>query len=144
MLIAITEYNAWENEKWVYVLDMDKQDGGTLNDLMIFIRLANAEYDKIKESATSRLFAASRYTFKFYNKLDLTKRYPSLINNKAGAGLIICSDPGYNLHSFDINTVLSSKRTRSAMLRMRDKQTNDLYKNFDSLFLKSKVKQHAS
>lgn len=139
MLIAITEFNTWENERWMYILDMDKQDGGTLNDLMIFIRLANAEFDKIKESASSRLFAASRYTFKFYNKLDLSKRYPRLINNNAGAGLIICSDPGYNSHSFDINTVLSSKKTRSAMLRMRDKRENDLYKNFNSLFLKKKA-----
>lgn len=139
MLIAITEFNAWENERWAYVLDMDKQDGNVLNDLMIFIRLANAEFEKIKEGAKYRLFAASKYTFKFYNSLNLTKLYPILVNKNCS--LIINSDPGYNSNSFDLSVVISSKRMRSAMLSIRDKKENILYKDFDSLFLKSKVKK---
>jgi hypothetical protein len=145
MLIVITEYCAWENERWKYILDLDKQDGGALNDLMIFIRLANIEFEKVKEMAHKHgIFAASRYTFKFYEQIDLTGKYPRLLNKKEGAGLIIASDPGYHSHSLNIDNILSSKRVKSAMVSMRDKRNNILYKNFDSLFLKSKVKQNAS
>ncbi len=140
MLIAITEYNAWENERWTYVLDVDKQDGETLNRLMIFIRLANEEFIKIKNSTTNRLFAASHYNLKFYNELDLNNKYPCLINKRKGGGLIIASDPGYKSHSFDLSLVISHKRMQSAMIKIRDKKENLLYKNFDSLFLKTKQK----
>lgn len=138
MLIAISEYNAWENEKWTYVLDMDKQDGEVLNHLMIFIRVANKHFDEIKATASSRLFAASYYHYKFYNSIDLTNKHPRLQNKNSS--LIIASDPGYNSHSFDLDLVIAPSRMKSAMVRMRDKQTNDLYKNFNSLFLKKKAK----
>lgn len=139
MLLVITEYCSWENERWKYLLDLEKQDGEALNDLMIFIRLANDKFDKVKKEATHVIFAVSRYSFKFYNKIDASGKYPRLINNKKGAGLIICSEPGYNSHSFDLNNRLSSKRTRSAMLAIRDKGQNILYKDFDSILLKKKT-----
>lgn len=138
MLIAITEFNAWENERWTYVLDMGKQDGEVLNNLMIFIRVANQHFEGVKEKASERLFAASRYNFRFYNELDTSKKYP-VLRNKNGA-LVMSSTSGYNSNSFDLNLVISPSRMKSAMLRMRDKQENDLYKNFDSLFLKTKQK----
>lgn len=138
MLLVITEHNSWENESWKYLLDLDKQDGEALNDLMIFIRLANEYHEEVKKSVTHRLFAASKYSFKFYNKIDTSGKYPRLINNKIGGGLIVTSNPGYHSHSFNLDNKLSSKRMRSAMLAIRDKKDNILYKNFDSLFLKSK------
>lgn len=103
---------------------------------MIFIRLANERFEKVKAEATHTIFAASKYTFKFYNRIDTAGKYPRLINNKKGAGLVICSDPGYHSHSFNLDNKLSPKRTRSAMLAVRDKDKNILYKDFDSIFLK--------
>jgi hypothetical protein len=138
MLIAITEFNAWENERWTYVLDMEKQDGEVLNNLMIFIRVANQHFEDVKEKSTERLFAASRYNFKFYNKLDVSDKYP-VLRNKKGA-LVMNSSSGYNSNSYDLSLIISPLRMRSTMIRMRDKQENDLYKNFDSLFLKTKSK----
>jgi len=137
MLIAITEFNAWENERWTYVLDMEKQDGETLNNLMIFIRVANLHFEDVKGATAHRLFAASRYNFRFYNELDTSKKHP-VLRNKNGA-LVMTRTDGYNSNSYDLNLVMSSSRMKSAMLRMRDKNENDLYKNFDSVFLKSKV-----
>lgn len=136
MLIAITEFNAWENERWTYVLDMEKQDGEVLNNLMIFIRVANLHFEEIRKSTTNRLFAASRYNFRFYKELDVSEKYP-VLRNKNGA-LVMTRTAGYNSNSYDLNLVMSSSRMKSAMLRMRDKNENDLYKNFDSVFLKSK------
>lgn len=138
MLIAITEFNAWENERWTYVLDMEKQDGEVLNNLMIFIRVANQYFEEVKEKATHRLFAASRYNFRFYNEIDTSKKYPILRNKKVS--LVMNSKSAYNSDFIDPNMIISPLRMKSAMIRMRDKQTNDLYKNFDSLFLKSKSK----
>lgn len=138
MLIAITEHNAWENEKWMYVLDLDKQDGEVINCLMIFIRMANEEFDKIKNSTTHRLFAASRYTFKFYNELDLSKNQAHLRNKTLGAGLVLNGNSAYQSNSFDLNLIISSKRMKSAMLSMRDKKDNIIYKSFQSLFMKTK------
>jgi hypothetical protein len=132
MLIAITEFCAWENERWTYVLDIKKQDGEVLNNLMIFIRVANQYYEEVKEKSTHRLFAASRYNFRFFNELDTSKGYPVLRNNKIA--LVMTGDPGYKSNSFDLSLVISPSRMKSAMLRMRDKQENDLYKNFDSLY----------
>jgi len=137
MLISITEFNAWENERWTYVLDMEKQDGEVLNNLMIFIRIANQHFEEVKGASAYRIFAASRYNFKFYKSLDLTKKLPCLQNKNSA--LIMASDPGYNSHSFDLSVVVSAKRVKSAMLAMRGKNENILYKNFDSLFLKSKA-----
>lgn len=137
MLIAITEINAWERERWTYVLDLDKQDGEVINNLMIFIRVANKYFEEASKNSQQGLFAASKYAFKFYNSLDMSKSHPSL-NNK-NSSLIIASEPGYKSHSFDLDLVISAKRMKSAMIRMRDKSTNDLYKNFDSLFLKKKI-----
>lgn len=138
MLIAISEINSWEREKWTYVLDIDKQDGEVLNNLMIFIRVANKHFDEVKETSPNKFFTASRYSYKFYNSIDLTHKHPRLINKNSS--LIIASDPGYNSHSFDLDLVISRQRMKSAMIRMRDKQINDLYKNFDGLFLKKKSK----
>lgn len=137
MLIAITEYNAWEHEKWTYVLDMDKQDGEVLNTLMIFIRVANKYFEEAKSKSEQGLFAASKYSYKFYTRIDLTSKHPCLENKNRS--LIIASEPRYNSHSFDLSAVISSKKMISAMKRMRDKQMNDLYKNFTSLFLKRKT-----
>src|ERR1044072_6329293 len=93
MLIAITEFNAWENERWTYVLDMKKQDGEALNNLMIFIRVANKHFEEIKESTSERLFAASRYKFRFLNGLDISKKHPVLRNKNTS--LLMNGDGAY-------------------------------------------------
>lgn len=136
MLIAITEFNAWENERWTYVLDMEKQDGEVLNNLMIFIRVANKHFEEVKENTSERLFAASRYNFRFFASLDTSNKRPVLRNKKHT--LVLNGSASYNSDSYDLNNVISPLRMKSAMLRMRDKQINDVYKNFNSLFLKSK------
>lgn len=142
MLIAVTEFNAWENERWTYVLDIEKQDGEALNNLMIFIRVANEYFGKVRATAKHQIFSASRYNFRFFKELD-TSGKRTVLRNKKNA-LIIVGGGFYKSNSTDLSLVISPLRMKSAMIRMRDKQTNDLYKNFDSLFLKSKAKQNAS
>ena len=51
MILAITEQNAWENESWTYVLDVEKQDASSLNFMMIFVRLANIQFEVDRENA---------------------------------------------------------------------------------------------
>lgn len=154
MILAITESNAWEREKWIYVLDINKQDSEALNHLVIFIRLANEYFDKQKVASDKnpppvpyhpifnrhpvRVFAASKYWFKFYKEVDLSKTNPRLVGTNSGSSLIVNSDPGYNSHSFDTSMIISPRRMKSAMIKMRDKGENVLYKNFDSLFLTKK------
>lgn len=151
MILAVTESNSWEREKWIYCLDVNKQDSEALNHLMIFIRLANEYFEKQKTIEDNnpppipyhpifnrhpvRLFGASRYWFKFYKEVDLSKKHPHLVCSNARSSLIVNSDPGYNSHSFDTSKVISPKRMKSAMIKMRDKEENIIYKNFDSLFL---------
>lgn len=160
MILAVTESNAWEREKWTYVLDIDKQDSEALNHLIIFINHANEYFEKAKkedEKTTPpvpfhpifnphpiRVFAASKYWLKFYEELDMSGKYPRLRGSNDGSSLVVNSNPGYNSHSFDTSMVISPRRMKSAMQKMRDKRENILYKNFDSLFLAQKSPQKTS
>jgi hypothetical protein len=149
MLIAITEHNSWENERWTYVLDLNKQDGGTVNNLMIFVRLANEHWQIADEDTptpdrssiftrhTPKLFAASKYWIKFYDSMERDGNRIKL-KNKNGVGLSIDSKNGYKSNRFDLSLVISPKKMLSALISMRDKDTNSLYKNFDIVFLSKK------
>ena len=79
MILAVKEYCAWENERWVYIIDLSKQEAAAINSLMIFIRCANVEYEIAVREAKKQPpalpyhplfnrhprnpFAASRYSF---------------------------------------------------------------------------------
>lgn len=149
MLIAITEHNSWENERWTYVLDLNKQDGQTINNLMIFVRLANEHWQIADEDTsvpdrssiftrhTPKLFAASKYWIKFYDSMEKDGNRIKL-KNKNGMGLSIGSVNGYKSNRFDLSLVISPRKMHSALISMRDKDTNPLYKDFDSVFLSQK------
>lgn len=157
MIIAITESNAWERERWTYVLDISKQDSEALNHLIIFIKCANEYFDKVKAQDEKqpppvayhpifnpypiRVFAASKYWFKFYGSLDMTGKTPRLRSTTPGATLVMNGSRGYNSNSYDLTKVISPRRMKSAMQKMRDKGENIIYKNFESLFLSTKHKQ---
>ena len=138
MLLAITESNAWERERWTYVIDIELQDSEALNHLMIFIKFANDHFEQLKESAGERLFAASKYWVKFYSRLDTTRGYTCLVAS-SGSTLIMNGDKGYKGDCFDLRKMISPRRMKAAMQRMRDKGGNDLYKNMDHIFLRSKI-----
>lgn len=145
MYIVITESNAWEREKWNYAIDISKQNAEVLNYLVIFVNFANKYFEKAKEDAPvapfggGKIFAASKYWFKFYDEIDLTGDYP-VGKFKTGGSMGFNGKPGYNNNSFDLELVISPKKMYSAMITMRDKNENILYKNFDSVFLTKKKK----
>jgi hypothetical protein len=153
MLIAITEANAWENERWTYVLDIEKQDSGALNDLMIFFRLANEDYDVAKEDAGNnpmyhsifnrhqpRIFAASKYWFKFCESM-VVEKYGFALKHKTSPIMHVRNNGGYKSGGIFLDKVISPKRAKSAMIAIRDRQENILYKDFESIFLSSQKKK---
>ena len=151
MLIRITEINAWEQEKWSYVFDMNKQNASALNHLMVFIRLANAEFDIIKENTATpkssipfyrpiKLFAATKYTFEFYDSVEVDEKGYIILTNNSGR-LHIGNNNGYKSSGVYLDTIISPRKALSAKLKMRDKKENILYKNFEHLFLLSNKKQ---
>ena len=70
MLVAITEVNMWEREKWTYILDLDKQGAQVMNWLNIFVKFAAKQFEKDASAAKGQteVFAASNYWVKFYDK----------------------------------------------------------------------------
>lgn len=153
MLLKITEYCAWENESWSYIIDLDKQDGEALDHLMIFIRLANEQYIVAAADAKGQPyaiarhplfnphprnpFAASRYNISFYNAIDTTLGRVRLLTHKTTERLREGS--GYHDYANILtDMIISPRRMKSALTHIRDKKENILYKTFDSLFLKKK------
>lgn len=155
MYIVITESNAWEREKWHYAIDVSKQDAETLNHLVIFINCANKYYEMAKAESESKLlalpyhpsfnrhrtnpFAASKYSFRFYDEIDVTGVYP-IGKFKSGTIMDFNDSANYNSDSFDLDMIISPKKMYSAMIAMRDKKENTLYKNFESVFLTKRKK----
>lgn len=148
MLLSITDKNAWERESWHYIFDISKQDAAALNWLMIFVRLANAEFERVKENAPTvgggsifsrpmKMFAASYYTIRFYDKID-EEDDDRLILLEGKTRCHIRKSSGYLSSCNFMDTKISVARMKSAAVTMRDKKENKLYKNFDSIFLKQK------
>jgi hypothetical protein len=144
MLIKITERNAWERESWSHVLDVSKQSGQALNHLLTFTRLANAQFEEAKKSASQAghgsMFAASRYDVQFYETHEENERSFRL-NNSNGPTMVISKNSGYKSSVLDLETKISPAKMKSAMTKMRDKKENVLYKSFESVMLKSKKKK---
>lgn len=136
MLIKVTETNMWEREKWTYVLDVEKLGGSILNHLMIFVRCANAQFDKESSDAkgNSEVFASSRYHLEFYDSLIQEQGKDPILVNKT-CKLHLNSRGNYKEGGIYLDKKISSARLKSAMIQMRDKKENKLYKNFESLFL---------
>lgn len=151
MLIKITETNMWEREKWSYILDLSKQDSSSINYLMIFIRVANEQFEIDKENAKKNglnYYASSRYSFTFFDSyiieesiilknpyvvlLDKTHKKQFVLNN---------NDNGYKIGGLMLDKIISNAKMKSAMIAMRDKKQNKLYKSFEDVFLKGKVSQ---
>lgn len=122
MILRITEVNSWEQERWSYYIDTEKQSCGAMNALMVFIRVANRGYEEVKEAAGNHIFAASRYDFAFTSKNKIPTRFSG--SYKSGGDYT--------------DAVISPARMKSAMVTMRDKRENKLYKGFESIFLKRK------
>ncbi len=157
MLIAITEHNAWENERWTYVLDLSKQKAAALNSLMIFIRLANEYYDEARENCPSnqlsgnifmkhvpKIFAASHYRIKFYDSMIATEGTRTRLKVEGGEGSIITHNHcGYKSAGPMLDAVISPKKAHSALVAMREKNPNKkrniLYKDFENVFLKKRA-----
>lgn len=141
MLLKITERNAWERESWSHIVAIDKQDGRALNHLMIFTRLANENFEEAKKAASraghGSMFAASRYSVEFYETVETTDRSFHL-KNKTGPGMIVSRNSGYKSSELMLERKISPARMKSAMMAIRDKKENVLYKGFESVFLKSK------
>lgn len=156
MLLKITEYCAWENEGWSYIIDLEKQEAAAINSLMIFIRCANAEFEIAKEEASRQKpalayhplfnrhprnpFAASRYSFSFYDAVFVNyDRSVSLICS--GKKSHLSDGCGYHFYTnIMLDRKISIFRIKSAMIAMRDRKKNNLYKRFDTVFLAPKGK----
>jgi hypothetical protein len=155
MLLKITEYCAWENERWSYIIDMDKQEASAINYLMIFIRVANISFEKDKEESQAQPpvlpyhflfnrnprnpFAASRYSYEFYDSMEEKAGRIKLI--KSDGSLSLSDGSGYNqFTNIMTDRKISIAKMKSAMISMRDKHENKLYKVFDSIFLSKKLK----
>jgi hypothetical protein len=134
MIVMVTEVNMWEREKWNYLMDIDKVGGAVMNDLMIFVRLANEDFKKQSDLGRG-LFAASRYLVKFYDCFDNSDR-PS-VGCSNGYRMYLSNSACYKngLNDFREKT-LSPRRMRGVMAEMRDKNNNRIYKDFEYLFLK--------
>lgn len=156
MILKITEYCAWENERWSYIIDLEKQEAAAINSLMIFIRCANAEFEIAKEESSRQKpalayhplfnrhprnpFAASSYSFNFYDAVFVDyDRSVSLIC--AGKKSHLSDGCGYHFYTnIMLDRKISIFRMKSAMIAMRDKKQNKLYKSFENIFLAAKRK----
>ncbi len=154
MLLKVTEYCAWEQEKWSYIIDMDKQEAAAINWLMIFIRCANKYFEQVKEdpkrprisyspifdSHRVSPFAASRYSYEFYDGIDEKGTRTTLI--KSDGNLSLSKGGGYhNFTNIITDRKISRAKMKSAAIAIRDKNENKLYKSFDSIFLTKKLKE---
>lgn len=140
MLLKITERNMWEHEAWSHIVEVDKQEGQVINYLMIFARLANELCDKAKIDATKaghgQYFAASRYSVEFFDRHEVTDR--SIYLKNRGRTLVVSKASGYKNSELVLDRKISLAKMKSAVIAARDKKQNVLYKNFESVFLKSK------
>jgi hypothetical protein len=140
MLLKITERNSWEQASWSHIIDVSKQDAQAVNDLLRFIRLANSKYDEIKkEMAGSRYFAASYYQAEFYDSHDEDEHRIMLRKRKTRSIMVVHKSAAYKDNELSLDHKISTRKIKSAVLAMK-RGDNVLYKNFESVFLKSKQK----
>lgn len=156
MIIAITEHNAWENERWTYILDMSKQKAEAINYLMIFIRLANEYYQEVRENCPPnplsghifmrhcpKIFAASHYRIEFYDSVIASAGTRTRLSLGTGEVSLPTSCNGYKSAGLMLYEVISPKKAKSALVAIREKnikkKRNLLYKNFESIFLSKKT-----
>lgn len=139
MLLKVTERNMWERENWPYVIDLSKQEASTINYLMIFIRLANKQFEEDKQNASrnghGQCFASSHYSFDFFDSYEDKKGSVILKNRKMNLHLGN-RENDYTSSGLRLDKVISAGKIKSAMTAIRDKKTNKLYKDFESVFLK--------
>lgn len=149
MLLKITESNAWENERWSYVIDLSKQEAASINWLMIFIRCANKVYDDAKEAAPTnnyggpfsrptKVFAASLYWFEFYDEI-LSEDDECLRLGNRNSNMNISKAGNYKSGGNFVDRKLSFAKIKSAAVTIRDKKENKLYKDFESAFHSKKL-----
>lgn len=146
MILAITEINAWEHERWTYILDLLAQDADTVNKLYMFAKAADTLF---KEASASRkrasdLFAASKYWIRLYDSVEPHERnggFVRLCNKKGRTSLQVNVDPqngGYKGNYLLLDTVLSPLKVKQAWTAIVKKKENLCYKNVEFLFLKTK------
>lgn len=153
MLLKVTEYCAWENEKWSYIIDLNNQQAASINFLMIFIRVANKYFELAKKDAQAQPlalsyhpifnrhprnpFAASSYSYEFYDSMEEKSGRITLISSDGVMSM--SSGSGYNqFTNLMTDRKISVAKMKSAMIAMRDKNENKLYKSFDRIFLSKK------
>src|SRR5690348_16460424 len=141
LLMRITEFCRWENERWTYVIDISEQEGACLDWLFIFIRLANQYHNKAQEEAKNNTpsisggffarhtltpFAASRYDIGFYNKIVNEENSNMVLgyNNLPGKMHLDFSKGDYKNGANMIGRKISPFRMKSAMSAIRDKNEN--------------------
>jgi hypothetical protein len=143
MLLKVMEINMWEKERWSYILDLSKQDASSINYLMIFIRVANIQFEKDKENARNKghadCFASSKYSFEFFDSFEYSKGNSLVLVNK-NCRLHTGGGGGYKSGGLMLDKIISNAKMKSAMITMRDKKENKLYKSFEDIFLKGFVK----
>lgn len=138
MILKITECNYWEREKWHYLIDIEKQEAYAINELFIFLRLAMKEFEKIKsENPNMDCLAISNYQYTFYDNSEITDNKTILIRKNSKLHMNMHSD--YKSSNFNLDKIISTKRIHSAMISIRDKKENKLYKNFEYIFLQDKL-----
>ena len=161
MIIAIREFNHWENERWTYILNAELQGSAVINDLIIFAKYANEQAKQVRDetmanpnhpfvtrgfgaSAGYKLYAASSYIVEFYDSMEMHERgYPILVSGRRKMHFNSFGNGGYKEGMIGLQTLrISPSRMYSARLAMCSKDTpeNKLYKNFESLFLKANRK----
>lgn len=154
MLLAITESNSWERERWTYIFDTSLQDAAVINELALFCEMANKESNKIKDKVMTdpdhpwvtdmfgrqlyKLFATSFYRMRFYDSYEVNEEhgYPILIEGTRKTHMN--SQTNYKDAGLMLDRRISPSRLHSAIVTMRGKQQNKLYKNFESVLLKDK------
>lgn len=157
MLLVITERNAWEQEAWSYVLDITKQEAAAVDYLMKFVKLANEEHSKASKDAYAEqakqmrsmgglalfmrgpaVFASSGYSINFYDKYE-QRVSGNICVMRTGSSMHIGAS-SYKNAGLMLDAKISVAKMKSALTTIREKKENKLYKNFESVFLKEKVK----
>ncbi len=158
MLVTVTEANAWEHERWTYILDVEKLGAPTLNELISFCRLATEEAKKMKDAVMAdpnhpwvtdmfgrqlyKLYAASAYHLRFYDSMEWNEErgYPILVEGRRRLNMNSYNRNGYKSGGDCTDERLSVARLHSAVVQLQKNGENKLYKDFEGLFLKKKVK----
>jgi hypothetical protein len=105
MLLVITEFNAWERERWSYILDANKQGAYVLNQLSLFCEMARRDFQEVEANAPytnpdffgrrCKLFAASRYWLRYYDEYELNKHGQPVMKQHGGSSLVMNGSGGY-------------------------------------------------